>query len=769
MSNPITDLIIADEIGGPTVFWSNGDKESVDRAMAAYKETYEVCGVVNTARASYHNPGWMNDFRNIDTNVNARSPFTRDDYDYYRPTEAIPTKFEGIIRSCDAAYQKVGIVRNVIDLMGDFACQGITIVHPNPQIQEFFRAWFNMVNGRDRSERFLNTLYRLGNVVVARELGRVRKPDLEKIKKGKTSAADDFVDFRPKRPILKNEIPMSYAFMDVCTIKVITSQLSAFVGESPQLGLKVSSKLVNTILSPKTPEEKEMVTKINPDLVAQIRKQKNLKFIPLDPFLVSAYYYKKDDWNDWANPMLYAILDNLVTLEKMRLADLAALDGAISNIRLWKLGNAKLGIAPNKAAGIRLSNMLTNNPGGGTIDLIWTDDIELVESKTNVHQFLGDTKYAPVWQAIFQGLGIPATLAGAPNASGTTNNFISMKTLVERLEYGRSVLKSFWEKELKHVQEACGFRFPAQIHFEKMSLSDEVAEKALLLQMVDRNMISDEVALDMMGFLPNLERIRTRKEQEQRKDGKRVPKASPWHNPQPEVHLAEIALQGGQAAPSQVGLELKPKKRGESPLAEQQLEMQKQQMDNDNELAKKQQTLDHELQKDQHEFDKGLKEKKQADDQKTKRSQIKSKPKGRPGQGRPKNSKDSKQRKRTVKPRTSAQVQVWAAEMQERITELAIPQYLQTVGKKNLRQLTSDQFDELELKKFSTLSQLQPFQEVTDIDLLNSFNDNPQVDEVVYNIYSKSVANIKSPTVNNQRQLQIISYARAQGRKNGKG
>jgi hypothetical protein len=69
------------------------------------------------------------------------------------------------------------------------------------------------------------------------------------------------------------------------------------------------------------------------------------KVIALDPNLVSSYYYKKDDWKDWANPMLYSILDNLVTLEKMRLADLAALDGAISNIRLWKLGNAKLGIA----------------------------------------------------------------------------------------------------------------------------------------------------------------------------------------------------------------------------------------------------------------------------------------------------------------------------------------------------------------------------------------------------------------------------------------
>lgn len=753
----------------PSVMWNRDDKESQAKAAAAYQDMYSICGVVDhEAKAGYSGPAWTNDFRNIDTNVNARTGFTREDYDYYRPNESIPTKFEGIIKACDMAYQRVGIIRNVIDLMGDFACQGITIVHPNPSIQEFYRGWFEMVNGRDRSERFLNTLYRLGNVVVSRELGRVRKPDLDKIKKGKTKGAkQDFVDLSPDRPIYKNEIPLSYAFMDVCNIEVIGSNLAAFVGETPQLGLRISSKLVNTILSPKTPEEKELVAKLPADVVNSIKTSKR-KVVPLDPNLVSAYYYKKDDWKDWANPMLYSILDNLVTLEKMRLTDLAALDGCMTSIRLWKLGNAKLGIAPNKAAAIRLSNMLTNNPGGGTVDVIWSDDIELQESKTNLHLFLGETKYAPVWQAIFQGLGIPATLAGAPNASGTTNNFISMKTLVERLEYGRAVLKSFWQKELDHVREACGFRFAAQIHFEKMSLSDEAAEKALLLQLIDRNIISDEVALQIMGFLPQLERVRVKKELKERKDGRRAPKASQWHDPEPENDLKKIALQGGTVTPSQVGLELKPKKKGEIPVAEQELEMRKQELEQNHELAKKQQTLDHELQKDQHEFDKGLKEKKQADDQKIKRQQIKKKKTGVPGQGRPKNSKDSKQRKRTVKPRTSAQLQLWAAEMQERITALVIPEYLKTVAKKNLRQLTSEEFDDLELRKFATLANLDAFTEVTDAQLLRAFKTKtPQVASDVYDIYSKSVANIKSPTTGNMRQLQIIAYARAQRRRDG--
>lgn len=743
------------------VIWDKNDKESLSKVSEVYKEFLGECGAVQYAKSSWD----RQDFRNIDTNTNAKSPFTRSDYDYYRPEEAIPEKIANIIKACDMAYQRVGIVRNVIDLMGDFACQGITIVHPNPGIQEFYRAWFKKINGRDRSERFLNQLYRLGNVVVSRELGQVRKSDLEKIKKGR-AAKTEFVDLKPENPPLRNELPLSYTFMNVCNIEVIHSELASFVGQEPRLALKVSNKLKNTITNPKTPEEKELVSKLPQDLVKQLKKS-NQKYILLDPNLVSAYFYKKDDWRDWAMPMLYSILDNLVTLEKMRLTDLSALDGAISRVRLWTLGDATKGIAPTKAAAVRLSNQLTNNSGGGTLDLIWTEDLKLQVSDTNVHQFLGETKYAPVWQAIFQGLGIPATLAGAPNASGTTNNFIAMKTLVERLEYGRSVLKSFWEKELKHVQQACGFRFPAEIHFERMSLSDEVAEKALLIQLADRDIISYETMQQMVGLIPNLERIRTRKENEERKAGRRVPKASQWHNPEKDHEYKKIALQGGIVTTSQIGLELEPNKRGEVAVQDQQMKLQEEQMQLDHELKVKQQELDMELQRDQHEYDKILQKKKMLDDQKIKRSKMKNTNKGTPGQGRPKNSKDSKKRKRTVKPRTSAgltsaQLQVWAADAQNKITDIVVPLYLTDLGKKNLRQLTAKEFDDLEYYKFAILCSFEPTDALDDNSIKALYGKVLEVPKTVYVNYKKLVAKVKNPTVANLRQLQIVSYVRFQ-------
>jgi len=110
--------------------------------------------------------GRRTSYIDIEPNRSVRTSFLRQDYDLFRPGESVSSYQKRIIKQSMQAYDKVGIIRNVIDLMSDFASQGLTLVHPNKTIEKFYRKWFNQVNGVDRSERFLNYLYRTGNVVV---------------------------------------------------------------------------------------------------------------------------------------------------------------------------------------------------------------------------------------------------------------------------------------------------------------------------------------------------------------------------------------------------------------------------------------------------------------------------------------------------------------------------------------------------------------------------------------------------------------------------
>src|SRR5690606_29917165 len=138
------------------------------------------------------------------------------------------------------------------------------------------------------------------------------------------------------------------------------------------------------------------------------------QYLILDEDRLRVFNYKKDDWQLWGKSIIYSILDDLSVLEKMRLADMSALDGAISNVRLWNLGrltdNPQTTIIPTKSMIEKVRDILSNNVGGGTMDLVWGPELAFTESNTQVHKFLGKEKYEPTLDSIYNGLGIPSAL-----------------------------------------------------------------------------------------------------------------------------------------------------------------------------------------------------------------------------------------------------------------------------------------------------------------------------------------------------------------------
>ena len=607
------------------------------------------------------------DFSNLDGLTGSKPGLTKDDYYAFRPQEAPPNEIKYILLRSEKIYQKVGLVKNVIDLMGDFASHGIKLVHRNKRIERFFRRWFKKINGKDRSERFLNNLYKSGNVIIDRRTAKISIKVSDQLYKS-LGAAYSIVKDISDISIEKREIPWKYTFMDPSCVEVSAGALASF-NDKRSYELVLPASLRKLINNPKTDNEKLIVSTL-PNEILQAAKTK--KPYPLDPNKTLVFHYKKDDWQSWAYPMIYAIMDDITVVEKLKLADMAALDGAISNIRIFKLGSLEHKIAPTKAATAKLAQILGNNVGGGTMDLIWGPDIELLQSNTNVHQFLGQEKYVPHLNAIYAGLGIPPTLTGTFGAAGTTNNFISLKTLTQRLQYGRDVLVEFWEKEIALIQEAMGFKYPAKIEFYRMDLSNEDTEKALLVQLADRNLISDELLQTKFGIDPDMEKVRLNREHKDRKGSRMVNKAGPWFDPQFENSLKKIALQTGLVAPSQVGLDLNKKKNGEKSGLDIKSETTQQ----------KQPTPNNNLS-------------------------------GVPEQGRPKLSKDKEKRQtKTFSPRTGAKLSLWAYSAQDRINDLVNPIILSFYNKKNVRSLSSSEYSSLEDIKNYVFFNLTPYDNI---------------------------------------------------------
>ena len=677
------------------------DKDALEQASANV-DSYD--GVMNA------NSSYRRSYLDIEDGISVRTSYRKGDYYRFRAGEQPPTLEKEIIERCMNAYEKVGIIKNVIDLMGDFGSQGISLVHTDKNAQKFYRRWWEEVCGSERSERFLNTLFRCGNVVIKRRYAKLNKATQKKMTRG-----DDDVIIT-KENISRRRIPFVYDFLNPINIDVVGGKTALFTGNK-KYRMKLSSHIK------KSYEAKEIPINELSDEIKKAFKNGD-DHIDLNSEDLMVYHYKKDDWQLWSHPMINSILDDITMLEKMKLADMSALDGAISSIRLWRLGDFEHKVLPTKAAIDKLRNILASNVGGGTMDMVWGPELDFKESNTQIYKFLGTEKYQPVLNSIYAGLGIPPTLTGlAGNGGGYTNNFISLKTLTERLEYGRNLLEKFWNTEIRKVQKAMGFAKPAKIRFDHMILSDEAAEKSLLVQLADRDVISTETIRERFGEINDIEESRIKSEGRNRKSNRVPPKAGPYHNSHISDDYKKIALNKDQITIDQV-TDLQP-----TPV----------------EPVEPVETAPN------------LQESKPNTSE-------------RPDGGRPKNSFDTQPRKqKVVKPLTgpsSANVLIWATNAQKEISELLQPALLAHYGKSNVRKLTKQEAEELELSKFVVLSNIKPFTNITENIIFDILKTKAKVDTDILIQVEQFVKgfvdkNSKTPSVDEMRQIYCLSYSYA--------
>jgi hypothetical protein len=715
-SNPIQSVVQTLE---PTfTSWDNDtEKQGAFKEWSLASEEFQaVCPPNQKANATF-----FTNLSNLAPNVGSRPGMSNKDYYRFRPDEAPPKRIKDSIVRCNLAYHEFGIIRNVIDLMSEFASAGVRIVHPNKKIEKFYQNWFKRVRGIERSERFLNLLFRVGNVITTRQTAKISISSEDKLYK--SHAADTTVKHLK---VNSREIPWKYTFINPCIVDVYGGGLSSFMME-PLYSIQLDGELKRFINGPKNQIEKDLLAQLPPDVI-NAAKGSGPYPLPKDKTIV--HHYKKDDWQDLALPMMHSILKDLTVLDKLKLADMASLDGATSKVRVWKLGSLDHKIGPSRAGAARLASILGNNTGGGTIDLVWGPDIELLESKTDTFNFLGKEKYQPHLQQVLMGLGIPGTVAGINE--GTTNNYISMQVMQKRLEYGRSILVSFWENEIRIVQEAMGFRFAAKLEFDINMLGDELAEKNLLLSMSDRGLVSDEYLQLRLKHDPEMEKVRIKRESNERNKGQMPQKASPFFDPQFGLSLKKVALQTKTLMPSEVGL------RNDASI-EDLITYEP------NETDKKMTDLIH-------------------------KSMIKpqNSPQSKPTKvgvpGRPVNSKDKVQRKKKqFKPKMKAELEIWATNAQSIINETVNQLYLEQLGKSNMRKLTAEESNIAEKIKFDTLFGLSPMSKITDETILGAMTqgESPKNAYRVYNSWLHSIGNDlgRDLTMDEMRQIQVNLYS----------
>lgn len=479
-------------------------------------------------------------YGDIDPGMSIRPPMDRSVYEYYRPNERIPTArsqedYRQIMIMCRKAYERVGVIHSVIDMMSEFAADGIEIIHPDHGPNEFYKAWRRKVNLDDRAERFLSWLYKNGNTVVRRKFAKVKNKDFSDIRK-----LDDPGTGR---------IPIEYVFYDPATIELVGGEIGA-LSDKKEYALRIPFVLFDGLRSPKNELERQVYESLPREIKDAIagKTGDGLFYLPIPSDKIFVAHYKKDDCDIWAKSFIYSILDDVFYNDKLKLAKTSALDGWYNVIRLWKLGDHTERIAPDPDAGIKLANILQANTGGGTSDIIWTSDITFEAHYPPIEQLVN---FEENIDSILMGLGVPDTLVGGESGGGkgsSSMTFLGLKNMIKRLEAGRRAVRAWLNAEIDIIQKEMGFRNRPIIRFSNSDLHDEQTYLSLLVQLVDRNIISDETMLERIKEFVEIERPRIEAEMELREEGEIPEKASPYHKPdlepQQDHEIKKIKLQG---------------------------------------------------------------------------------------------------------------------------------------------------------------------------------------------------------------------------------
>lgn len=437
------------------------------------------------------------------------------------------------------AYKGFGIVKNIIDLMCNFAAEGIKIIHPSPAIQKFYQRWFEAVGMSGRVKDIFRSYYKWGNVFIYTTMGKIDQLTYRKMKNAKGSRDADlvntndpslkkrrkFIDKEKSDPIGEKEIPWRYTLLNPLQMDLKGSK---FFGESHWVF--VPDEETKQEIENSSGKQVDVLDETDINLPLEFRKlDKEGNYIVLDQAKLWTMHYMKDDHEDWADPMVWPVMNDIMYKQQLRSMDMSVTNSVINAITIFKLGSIKDGFVAPKEHYKKLSEMLRTPTYSHNI--VWNDAITMESNYPPIEKILSVDKYKSVDRDILAGLGIPGILVNGAEGGSFANAFLQVRTLLERLEEGRETVMEWLNQQLRIVAEIMGHREIPTVKFGQMSLKDEQAEKNLIIQLLDRNIISAERVHEIFDIETEIEVERLRREAELSEEENIMTKFGPFKDP----------------------------------------------------------------------------------------------------------------------------------------------------------------------------------------------------------------------------------------------
>ncbi len=377
---------------------------------------------------------------------------------------------------CQKAYYNFSVFRNTIDLMTEFSISDLYYTGGSKKSRDFFETLLTRVNIDDLQSRFFREYYRSGNVFVYRFNAKMDKSDAIKLNQtfGLAEAAEDL------------EIPSKYIILNPSDI-----QLQGSISFSTGVYYKVVTDYeLQRLRYPQTEEDKEVYDSLPEETKNIIKDSKNVGMsavtIPLDATKLCAVFYKKQDYEPFAVPMGYPVLEDINWKQEMKQMDMAVARTTNQAILLVTMGAKPADGGVNQRNLMAMQKLFENESVGRVLISDYTTDAKFVIP--DIGNILDPRKYDVVNQDIQMGLN-NILLSDEKFA----NTSIKVQVFMERLKQGRRVfLENFLMPEIRRISKEMGFKNYPTAHFEDVDLRDTSVYSRIYSRLIELGVLTPE-------------------------------------------------------------------------------------------------------------------------------------------------------------------------------------------------------------------------------------------------------------------------------------
>lgn len=460
-------------------------EKSNDNFDFSNKETIEK--MVGFAGSEWSREGGLGrsmDIFGINSSLKKRFPNLTDRGSLYTNRNGYITIQEAVWLS-QRAWEEFQLFRNTIEAMVEFSLSEIKVYSKNKSAKAFCEAWLKAINIDSVAEQFYREMYRSCNVFINKIYGEIHPKDVKSLKVLYGSS---------------KRIPVKYTILNPAQIA-----LHGGVTSDREIYKVLSPYEIKRLASPKTEGEKILYQNLDEDIKKQLKNYQGVGnndqiYVKLEN--TDSIFYQKQEYEYFAVPLFYGVLDDIELKLEMKKADKKILSTVENMILLVTMGGMKgvdgEEVPPNPDHMAYVRQLFNNTQAKRVLVADFTTKVQYVIP--DIAKVVGESKYKQVNQDIREGL---QSVFGSDEKF--SNQMTKVRVFIERLKGGQKKFIRWIVSEMQEVCREMGFSDVPSLKLSTISLEDATQLYRVYTRLCELGILTPMETINAIenGILPN--------------------------------------------------------------------------------------------------------------------------------------------------------------------------------------------------------------------------------------------------------------------------